>query len=93
MDRSLNMQNSIIIERRNSITISGVDNLCDFDSEHVNLVLCGSKMCIEGENLHISQLSLEKTDLHIDGKLTALYFYDDTAVKDNKSLISRLFSR
>lgn len=90
MEDNNKKQSKISVLNRQSCELYGVEELLDFDFEHINLVLDGTKMCIEGQELHISKLDLENKTIQTDGVVNALYFYDSSK-ESKKGPLSRLF--
>lgn len=93
MNENIKNQSKILIENRSSLNLYGVDELLDFDSEHIDLILCGAKMSIEGNDLHITSLDLESRSICTEGIVMGIYFYEEYGRTESKGIISKLFSR
>lgn len=75
---------------REKMNISGIREILNFDDSSVNLkTVCGD-MCIEGAELHITVLNIEKGEIEMNGKISSVYYYD-APENDKRSLISRIF--
>lgn len=75
---------------REKLSINGIKEIINFDDTCVNLkTICG-ELSIEGENIHINVLNIEKGDIEIQGKISALNYYDSID-NDKRSLLSRIF--
>lgn len=80
----------VFIGTREKVSISGVKEILNFDDTAVNLkTVCGD-LSIEGTNLHITVLNVERGEVEMNGKINSLYYYDD-ADNDKRSLLSRIF--
>ena len=68
------------ISNRSSIDVSGVEQIISYDEQSIVLVVCGVKMIVEGENLVVTELSVENGKVSAKGKITAV-IYEEGAVK------------
>ena len=87
-----NARHTVIMEKREQISITGVDDVLSFDEEGI---ICETDMgilVIRGMNLHVNKLSLENGELFIDGEIDSLE-YSDTAggMKGKGSLWGKIF--
>ena len=74
---------------RQRLTVSGVEDVERFDENCIVMSTCVGTMIVNGEDLHIGKLSLEGGELHVDGKIDAVMYEEDSAPR--ASLLSRLF--
>ena len=80
----------VFIGSREKMNISGIKEILNFDDTTVNLkTVCGD-LCIEGANLHITVLNIEKGEVEMNGKINSVYYYDTTD-NDKRSLLARIF--
>ncbi len=79
----------IIINCRNSIDITGVEEVISYDDRGIVLVVCGSRTIVEGEQLHVTRLSVEEGRVCAVGHIGAVIYDDVPAGKGG--FISRLF--
>lgn len=88
MPEQIQKQNhSLILDNRNSLTLSGVTDVVGFDEQTVSLVTeCGT-LIVKGENLHINKLNLDSKDVCIDGSIVSLQYL----LNSSRSLKSKLF--
>ncbi len=85
-----NVAHNIILNSRAKLSINGVKEIINFDENSVNLkTLCGD-LSIEGENIRINVLNVEKGEIEMNGKITGLNYYD-AIDSDRHSLLSRIF--
>lgn len=85
------MPHNIIMEGRERLSVSGVEDVESFDEETIVLYTSKGMLIIKGENLHIDKLSLEVGDLSVEGFIDCLRYEDEGGKKSGESLISRLF--
>ena len=68
------------------LSLCGVKEVASFDESLVVLItLCGV-LTIEGENLHVSRLDLEKGECDVAGNVTALFY---TKARERTGIFSR----
>ncbi len=77
------------IRGRQSLTVSGVEDVERFDENCIVMSTCVGALIINGEDLHIGKLSLDGGELHVDGRIDAVTYEDQPAQRG--SLLSRLF--
>lgn len=80
---------TIQIKDRQTLEISGVNNVISFDEHGVVLDSEDGILCIEGSELNIKSLDLQGSSIYIEGKLTSLYYHDGE--RKQKSFLSRIF--
>ena len=80
----------LILNSRGRLSINGVKDIISFDENNVNLkTLCGD-LCIDGENLHVNVLNIEKGEVEMTGKIMGMN-YLDLGEREKSSLLSRIF--
>lgn len=82
-------EHRVLIEDRERMLVSGVEEVERFDEESILLTTSQGGMEIQGEGLHIEQLSLDGGDLKVEGRVTAVSYDVDTPVRGG--LLGRLF--
>lgn len=92
-DERMRMANSdaphnVIMEGRSRMSISGVEDVENFDDESVSLFTTRGLMTVHGAGLHIQRLSLETGELNIEGTIDGVQYTDEAPVG---SFWSRLF--
>lgn len=80
----------ILLEDRTQLLISGVEEVERFDEESIVLTTGRGGLEIQGEELHIAQLSLDGGDLKVEGHVNAL-IYDVELPERSGGLLRRLF--
>ena len=83
-------EHKIILNFRESLSITGVKEIINFDDKNINLkTICG-EMSVDGENIHINVLNVENGEFEISGKINGIN-YLDIDDGDRKTLLSRIF--
>lgn len=67
-------EHHLVLEQRERLVISGVEEVARFDEETIILTTTMGELEIQGEELHIEKLSLEGGELHVDGNVSALIY-------------------
>jgi len=83
----------VIIEGRDRITVSSVEDVDSFNENEVIFLTSLGMMTISGQDLHISRLNLEEGTLMIDGMIDSLDYADLEEKRQGKQpgLFSRVF--
>ena len=76
----------IELSGRESLTVSGVEDVDRFDETEI---VMNTSLVVTGDSLHIGKLSLDGGELHVDGRIDAIAFED--APSSRGGLLSRLF--
>lgn len=74
---------------RESLTVSGVEDVDRFDETEIVMNTSLGVLVVTGDSLHIGKLSLDGGELHVDGRIDAIAFED--APSSRGGLLSRLF--
>ena len=81
-------EHRLILEQRERLVISGVEEVARFDEESIVLTTSMGELEIQGEGLHIEKLSLEGGELHVDGSVSALLY--ETQSREEAGFLRRL---
>jgi len=84
------MSHHIILEEREQLVISGVEEVERFDEEEIVMNTTAGTLVVGGAGLHIGKLNLDGGELHVDGSIHTL-LYEDTAPRGQGGLLRRLF--
>ena len=95
-DKKLEISNqSIHLENREKLNISGVKDVLSFDDQMVILETELGLLTIKGENLRINKLSIDTLDVSIDGMINNLSYSSSSTDKKtsgkNNSFLNKLF--
>lgn len=77
------------LKMRREMTVNGVNEVISFDEQDIHLVTVGGEMYIEGSDLHIDVLDVDKGIISLNGKIDAVYYSSD-AKKEKKGFLGRL---
>ena len=83
------MAHHIILEEREQLIVSGVEEVESFDENTILLTTAQGALEIQGEGLHIEKLSLDGGDLRVEGRVHAL-LYESEAGRRGGGFLSRL---
>ena len=64
---------------REHLLISGVEDVERFDETGIVMSTSAGMLVVTGENLHIGKLSLDGGELHVDGRIDAVTYEEETA--------------
>ncbi len=78
-----------ILEDRRALSVSGVNDVSNFDEEAIIAATDYGELTVRGEKLHITKLSLEIGELCIEGNIRSLTYAD--APDKSGSFLSRVF--
>ena len=86
------MAHHVILEEREQLSISGVEEVESFDENTILLTTAQGALEIQGEGLHIEKLSLDGGDLRVEGRVNALLYEPDDG-RGGGGLLARLLGR
>ena len=81
---------NIELNSRERLSINGVKEIISFDENYVSLKTACGDLTIDGENIHVNVLNIEKGEIEMSGKIAALNYYDSHS-NEKTSLISKIF--
>ena len=79
---------TLTLDNRHILSLSGVLDVQGFDEETVNIVTTLGVLIVKGSSLHISKLSLETSEVVIDGEISSMHYL---AGSEKKSFMARIF--
>ena len=82
---------NIILESRKKLSISGVLDVLSFDDQVVILETELGLLTVKGENIRINKLSLDTSEVIIEGSISYLAYSDKEIEKKNSSLLGKIF--
>lgn len=80
---------NILIEDRNNITISGVEQVDSFNENTIILSTIKGGLSIKGENLNVSKLNLDEGNVRITGTVNSLTYISKEGAP--KNLMGKIF--
>lgn len=82
---------NLILENRGKLSISGVLDVLSFDDQVVMVETELGLLTVKGENLRINKLSIDTSEVIVEGDISYLA-YSDKENKENKtSFMSKIF--
>lgn len=83
---------NVILENREKLTISGVLDVLSFDDQIVIVETDLGLLTVKGENLRINKLSLDTTEVIVEGTISSLSYSDKNLDKKSSgSFIGKIF--
>ena len=83
---------NIILENRGKLSISGVLDVLSFDDQVVIVETELGLLTVKGENLRINKLSIDTSEVIVEGDISSLTYSDSKTLEKSKgSLISKIF--
>lgn len=80
---------NIVIEDRARMTVTGVEQVENFNENTITLTTINGGMTIKGEGLNISKLNLDDGNVKIDGKVNGVAYTAREATP--KNIMGKLF--
>lgn len=82
---------NLILENRGKLSISGVNDVLSFDDQVVMVETELGLLTVKGENLRINKLSIDTSEVIVEGNISYLAYSDKEVEKNKGSLISKIF--
>ena len=84
-----NIAHEIKLSGRNTMSISGVEEVVGFDEENVHLRTGAGELFVEGKDIKIGTLDTQQGVVALTGRINALYYSSDEG-REKKGFFSRL---
>ena len=81
---------NVIMEGREKLTVSGVDDVDSFDEVEIIAKTVRGRLTIRGEGLHLEKLSLDTGEIIACGRIDGLE-YEGESVQESGGFFARLF--
>jgi len=78
-----NIVQNLVLENRQKLNITGATDVLSFDDQVVIVETELGLLTIKGENLRINKLSLDSSEVIVEGQIYNLA-YSDSTINDNK---------
>lgn len=82
---------NLILENRSKLSISGVLDVLSFDDQVVIVETELGLLTIKGENLRINKLSIDTSEVIVEGDISYMAYSNKDVEKDKSSFISKIF--
>jgi len=86
-----NVIQNIILENREKLSISGVLDVLSFDDQVVILETELGLLTVKGDNLRINKLSLDTSEVIVEGEISSLSYSQNKQDKNSGTLLSKIF--
>lgn len=88
-DNKLQIPHNLIMQNRSKLSISGVEDVENFDDREVVMYTSRGKLTVRGSNLRIERLSVDDGDLTIEGAMDSLEY--SAEMRGHGGFFSKLF--
>ncbi len=87
-----NVVQNLILENRKKLSVSGVNDVLSFDDQVVMIETELGLLTVKGENLRINKLSIDTSEVIVEGEISFLS-YSDKELEKQKSggFMSKIF--
>lgn len=82
---------NLILENREKLSISGVLDVLSFDDQIVILETELGLLTVKGENLRINKLSIDTSEVIVEGEISNLAYSEKDMDKKTGGFISKIF--
>ena len=82
---------NLILENRGKLSISGVLDVLSFDDQVIMVETELGLLTIKGENLRITKLSIDTSEVIVEGNISYLAYSNKDVEKNKGSIISKIF--
>ncbi len=82
---------NLILENRGKLSISGVLDVLSFDDQVVIVETELGLLTIKGENLRINKLSIDTSEVIVEGDISYMAYSNKEMEKEKNSFISKIF--
>lgn len=92
VNNTVGVVQNLILENREKLSISGVKDVLSFDDQVVMVETELGLLTVKGENIRINKLSLDTSEVIVEGEISYLAYSDKEQDKvKGGSLISKIF--
>lgn len=92
MEERILKGHKVSLFNRNNGLISGVKEVISFDPNEIILDTEQGMLMIQGEELHVTKLTVEKGEVELEGLVYSMVYSDDRGMRGEKGgLFRRLF--
>lgn len=82
---------NLVLENRGKLSISGVVDVLSFDDQVVMIETELGLLTCKGENLRINKLSIDTSEIIVEGEISSLAYSEGNLKKEGQSLLSKIF--
>ena len=82
---------NLVLENREKLSISGVIDVLSFDDQIVILETELGMLTIKGDNIRINKLSIDTTEVVLEGEITSMSYTDKEITKKDSTFLGNIF--
>ncbi len=82
---------NIVLENREKLNITGVLDVLSFDDQIVILETELGLLTIKGENIRINKLSLDSSEVTVDGEIAQLAYSEKDTLEKSGGFLNKIF--
>lgn len=86
-----NVIQNIVLENREKLNITGVLDVLSFDDQIVILETELGLLTVKGENIRINKLSLDSSEVTIDGEIYQLAYSEKDTMEKSGGFLNKIF--
>ena len=86
-----NVIQNLILENRNKLSISGVRDVLSFDDQVIIMETELGLLTIKGENLKINKLSIDTSEVIVEGEIYNLAYSENDIDKKSGGIFNKIF--
>lgn len=91
MENNSGILQNLILENREKLSISGVSDVLSFDDQIIIIETDLGLLTIKGENIRINKLSIDTSDVIIEGNINSLVYSNSDFQKKSGNIINKIF--
>lgn len=88
---SVNTVQNLILENREKLSVSGVLDVLSFDDQIVIIETELGLLNVKGENIRINKLSIDTSEVIVQGDIYSLSYSEKNLDRKNGSIIGKIF--
>lgn len=82
---------NLVLENREKLSVSGVLDVLSFDDQVVMIETELGLLTVKGQNLRINKLSIDTSEVIVEGEVSYLAYSEVNQNKTSGSLLSKIF--
>ena len=82
---------NLVLENRGKLSVSGVLDVLSFDDQVVMIETELGLLTVKGENIRINKLSIDTSEVIVEGEISYLAYSDATTEKSTSGFMSKIF--
>ena len=86
-----NIVQNLMLENRNRLNISGVLDVLSFDDQIIIVETELGMLTVKGDNLRINKLSIDTSEVIVEGEIMSLAYSNKDLDKKNESFLGKIF--